>query len=277
MLEQFDGKAEIFLETNKDKETIISKIYHEGISMVSPTIHLDMERIPCYYLIHLGGGYVEGEETYTDIKLGENARSIITTQAPTIIYKCDNDIPSKQWTTVNLGKNSILEYFLDNTILFKDALYEQYIDVYMDKSSTFIFTDGITSGWSADGKDYQYKQAKLRTRIYIDDEPVLIDKLMLNPKLNDVSSLGTFEGYLNYGTAAIINHDIDEEFISELRKHLGRNSLDVKYGLSKIESAGLVIRVVGNYAQDIQTILYDAVNYTRKKFFNSLEIDLRKP
>ncbi len=277
MLKPFDGRVEIFLENNQNNETIINRIYHDGVSIVSPTIHLDIEKIPCYFLMHLGGGYVEGEQTSSHIRLKQNARSLITTQAPTIIYKCDNDIPTKQFSNIILERESVLEYLLDNTILFKNAVYEQHIDVSMDKTATFIYSDGITAGWSEDGKKYQYKKATIQLKITMDNTPILIDKLLLTPNQNDVTAIGFFEGYSNYGTSVIINPDIDDEFAAELKQHLKQYQLNVNYGISQLEVPGIVIRVLGDYTQDIQTIIHEAVNYTRNKFFGSLKLNLRKP
>ena len=276
-MKKFEGKIEFILENHKERnETIIKKIYHEGVYKVSPTMHLDDEKIPCYFFMHMGGGYLEGEHCLNDIHLKEDSRSIITTQTPTIIYKCENGIPAKQFTKITLEKNSVLEYMMDNTILFKNALYEQETDIYLDKTSTLILTEGVTAGWSSDGQPFQYTLAKMQNKIYIENKLVLLDKLLLDPKKSDLFSLGHFESYLNYGTAIIINSKIDNEFIEELREDLNRYDLDVKYGISKLETTGLVVRALGNLTQDIQKIIYGATNFSRKKLLDSKDLDLRK-
>ena len=276
-MERCDGKIEIILENHPSRnETIIEKIYHEGVFKVSPTIHLDEEKIPCYFLMHMGGGYLEGEHCYNYIHLKENTRSIMTTQTPTIIYKCINNIPAKQFSKISLEKNSVLEYIMDNTILFKDANFEQETDIYLDSTSTLILAEGITAGWSIDGKPFQYKLAKMKNKIYIDGELILLDKLLLSPEKNDLFSLGHFEEYLNYGTAIIIDSRIDLDFIENMRAYLQNFSVDVKYGVSKLEASGVVVRALGNLTQDIQKIIYGATNYARKELLGSEKLDLRK-
>lgn len=276
-MKRCDGKIEIVLEKNIPRnETVIKRIYHEGVSKVSPTVHLDMEKIPCYFLIHMGGGYLEGEHCYNDIHLKEDTRTIITSQTPTLIYKCLNNIPAKQFTKIHLEKNCILEYMMDNTILFKDANFEQETDIYLDSSSTLILSEGITAGWSSDGKPFQYKLAKMKNKIYIDKKLVLLDKLLLSPEKSDLFSLGHFENYLNYGTAIIINPEINLEFVEEMREYLKAYDVDVKYGISKLEIPGLVVRALGNLTQDIQKIIYGATNHARQKLLGSCKLDLRK-
>lgn len=274
-MSDFDGKIKIVLEEKNDK-TIINELYHEGVSKISPTMHLDEEKIPCYFLMHLGGGYIEGESCSTYIELKENTRSIITTQAPTLIYKSNNGNSCKQNSVIKLEKNSVLEYMLDNTILFKDAIYEQNTDIYMDKDSTLIYTDGITSGWSPDGEKFQYNLGRMKTRLFIDGEIKLIDNLILDARNNDLGGFGFFEGYSNYGTAIIINRRINEKFVKKLREVVGELNLDIDFGISLLETNGLVIRVIGNLTQNIHKAIYTCTNYVRRELFNSCDLHLRK-
>lgn len=274
-MSNFDGKIRIILE-EKNGKTVINEIYHEGVSKVSPTMHLDSEKIPCYFLMHMGGGYVEGEACSNYIELKKGARSIITTQAPTLIYKSQNGIPCKQYSMIKLEENSVLEYMLDNTILFKDAIYNQNTDIYMAKNSTLIYTDGLTSGWSPDGAKFQYDTVRMKNRIFMDEELVFLDNLFLNPKNQDLEDLGFLEGYSNYGTAIIIDRRIDETFVEKLREDIEALKLDINFGISSLEVNGFVIRVIGNLTQDIQKAIYVCVNHVRKELFGSCELHLRK-
>lgn len=274
-MNNFDGNLRIILE-KKNNRTTINEIYYDGVSKVSPTISLDNEKIPCYFLIHLGGGYLEGEICDNYIELKDNCRSIITTQTPTIAYKCEDGISSKQFTTIKLGENSVVEYILDNTILFKNSMFEQYTDVYMKESSTFIYTDGITSGWSPDGEKFKYKFMRMRNRVFIDNKIVLLDNLILKPNVQEMHEIGLMEGYTNYGTAIVIDRRINEDFIEELREKVEKLNLDIKFAISIIEVNGLVIRVLGNFTQDIQKAIYLCINHIRQKLFGSNKLNLRK-
>lgn len=274
-MNNFDGNLRIILE-KKNNRTTINEIYYDGVSKVSPTISLDNEKIPCYFLIHLGGGYLEGEVCDNYIELKDNCRSIITTQTPTIAYKCEGGISSKQFTTIKLGENSVVEYILDNTILFKNSMFEQYTDVYMKESSTFIYTDGITSGWSPDREKFKYKFMRMRNRVFIDNKIVLLDNLILKPNIQEMHEIGLMEGYTNYGTAIVIDRRINEKFVEELREEVEKLNLDIKFAISIIEVNGFVIRVLGNFTQDIQKSIYLCINHIRQKLFGSNKLNLRK-
>ena len=272
---KYAGEFDIVLE-QKNGKTVISEKRFNGLIKVSPTIHLDSEKISTYFIVGLGGGYVEGEKYKYSITQKEDTRAIITTQSSTKVYKCENNNRTEQVTTINLEKNSILEYITDSVILYKNAIYKQVNNIYMDDSSTLIYSDGITSGWSKDGDAFQYSNVQLKTNVYLNNKLVLLDNLLLDPKRNDVTKLGFFEGYKNFGTLLVINKNINAQTIEDLRNEIKNLNLPIYFGISELEVNGFVLRVLGNLTQNIESAIKLCHNYIRKKFLNSRDLFIRK-
>lgn len=256
--------------------TKAEKSYTVGASKISPAIYLESEEIPCYYLIQLGGGYIEGEYYENHLTLKENSHSIITTQASSKVYKSENKIPSRQYTSVKLKSGSIMEFINDSVILYKDAVYQQKTDIHLTKESTLIYFDGITCGWSPDGKLFQYTSASMKTDVYLDEELVYLDNLKIVPEEYDVQSFGILEGYKNFGTMLVFDKRVNRDIVKKSRELLKNSNLDIKFGVSELESNGFIIRILGNLTQDIQKGASLVHNYLRKEFFNSEELELRK-
>ena len=248
---EYSGFIELVLE-KKDGVTVATKKYYEGLVKVSRSIKMNRENIPTFYLLQLGGGYIEGEKYKNVFKLKDEARAIITTQASTKVYKCINKIKTEQETEISLGVNSILEYITDSVILYKDAIYKQVNNIYLDESSTLIYSDGITAGWSPDGDKFSYSGVQLKSNIYVNNKLVLLDNLVVNPRENDVTRLGFFEEYSNFGTLLVINKEINDSVISDLREKLTKLNLPIDFGISKLEINGFVLRVLGNLTQHIE-------------------------
>ena len=232
MKSKIAGDTELVLE-NLPNGTVATTSQFVGASKISPAIYLGREKTPCYFLLHLGGGYVEGEVYKNSITLKKDAKVIITTQAPTKVYKCEkNKEASYQQTTIKMEENSVLEYISDSVILYKNAVYNQDTTIYMDKNSTLIYTDGITSGWSPDGAKFQYEGVRMRNKIYVDNKLLLLDNLQLNPREYDVTELGLLEGYVNFGTMVVVDSRITEEDVEKARELINALDLDVKFGVS---------------------------------------------
>ena len=272
---QYAGEFNIVLE-NINGTTVVSDKRFGGLIKISPTMHLDSEKISAYYILGLGGGYVEGEKYKYSVLVKNNARAKITTQAATKVYKCLNEKAAIQEIQLKIEGNGILEYITDNVILYKDALYKQDNEIYLDKDSTLIYSDGITSGWSVTGEAFSYSRLQLRTKVYMDNVLVLLDNLLINPIEDDVTKLGYFEGYENFGTLLVINKKITNEIIDTLRLSLKNLNLDINFGLSEIEVNGFVLRVLGHSTQNVDEAIKLCHNYVRKVLFNSKELSIRK-
>ncbi len=275
MSSKYAGEFDIVLE-QKNGKTVISEKRFNGLIKISPTIHLDSEKISTYFIVGLGGGYVEGERYKYSITQREDSRAIITTQSSTKVYKCENNDRTEQETIINLEKNSILEYITDSVILYKNAIYKQVNNIYMDDSATLIYSDGITSGWSKEGDAFQYSNVQLKTNVYLNNKLVLLDNLLVDPKRNDVTKLGFFEGYKNFGTLLVINKNINAETIEDLRNEIENLNLPIYFGISELEVNGFVLRVLGNLTQNIESAIKLCHNYVRKKFLNSRDLFIRK-
>lgn len=272
---KYAGLIDLVLE--KQGDVVVSpRKYFNGVFKLSPKMELDVERIPAYFLMQLGGGIVEGERYNINVELKENVRAIVTTQAASKVYKCENSYESFQETTLKLEENSILEYITDPVILYKDAVYRQENNIYMTKSSTLIYTDGITSGWSPDKKRFQYEKAKLKTNIYMDGVPVLLDNMLINPRENDIDGLGFMEGYKNFATLIILDDRIDKNIIEHLREEILKLNLDINFGITGLEVNGFVLRVIGNLTQDLEEVVGLCHNYIRRKVLNSQNLTIRK-
>ena len=206
----------------------------------------------------------------------KGSEAVLTTQASSKIYKSENSIPSKQYTNLYLEKNSRLEFINDSVILYKDAVYEQSTDIYLEEGSTLIYSDGITAGWSPDGKLFQYKSARIKTNLYLEGELIYLDNLKIIPSEYEVQSFGILEGYKNFGTMLVIDKRVNKELIKKLREETKNLDLDVKFGISLLEKDGFIIRILGNLTQDIQKVINKVHTYLRQEFFGLEELDLRK-
>lgn len=271
----YSGFIDLVLE-RKEGVTVATKKYYEGLVKVSRSIKMNNENIPTFYLLQLGGGYVEGEKYKNIFNLKDEARAIITTQASSKVYKCINKIKTEQETEINLGINSVLEYITDSVILYKDAAYKQVNNIYLDKSSTLIYSDGITAGWSPEGDKFSYSSVQLKSNVYVNNKLVLLDNLLVNPRENDVTRLGFFEEYSNFGTLLVINKEINDSSISDLRVIIANLNLPIDFGISKLEVNGFVIRVLGNLTQHIEEAMRCCHNYVRNKFLESKDLIVRK-
>lgn len=272
---EYAANSELII-AQKNGKSKGEKTYFTGIAKLARAIYLDTDHIPCFYLMQLGGGYVENEKFRTAVHVKENARAIVTTQAATKVYKCDNGLPSYQRNEIIVDDNAVLEFVSDNVILYKDAMFRQDTTIKLKDTSTLIYTEGLTSGWSPDGKRFQYANVQMKLRMFVDDRPVMLDNLKLDPRVDKMDTLGFFEEYTNYSSLIVVAPEVSDALIDTLRGKIKDLDLDVKAGISKLECKGFVLRVMGNLTQDLEKVIFTCINHIRKDKFGSNELELGK-
>ena len=273
--EEYAANSELVIG-KKGEKYATDVAYFTGIAKLARALYLDTDGVPCYYLMQLGGGYVEKEKFRTAVGVKDDARAVVTTQAATKVYKCENGHPSYQENEVYVGENASLEYITDNVILFRDAMFKQETTIKLKGTSSLVYTEGLTSGWSPDGKRFQYKAIQMRLKMFIDDKPVMLDNLKLNPREDDMSSIGFLEEYNNYSSMIMVDEMVNDSFIEVLREKIKELNLDIRAGITKLECNGLVLRLMGNLTQDLEKAIFTCVNYLRKEKFGANELELGK-
>ena len=184
-------------------------------------------------------------------------------------------ITNYDYITETINNFNELEINNTNTMypsFFEDGIY----NIYLEESSTLIYSDGITAGWSPEGDNFKYKSVQLKSNVYVNNKLVLLDNLIVNPINNDVTKLGFFEEYSNFGTLLVINKNVDDKVITELREVIRKLNLPVDFGISKLEVNGFVLRVLGNLTQHIEQVTGVCHNYIRKSFLGSKDLIIRK-
>ncbi|TSO25914.1 urease accessory protein UreD [Lactobacillus sp. LL6] len=260
---------------NKNGRSFAKRTYREGNSWISFR-QPNKDDIPYYFLITTGGGYVEGENYLYQVKLEDNSHAIVTTQSPTYVYKCENHELTSQEDRIHIGKDAFLEFYQDETIPYKDAYYHQNTKIEMEKGAKLILTDGLSSGWSPDDTPFQYSEIGLQTKITYDGRLVYNDYLIVDPEIDPMYQIGYFEGKQNFNSAVIIDENLNQDTVEEIRKYLNQFDFDVHYGISVLEEDGIVLRVLSSSSYKNRKLILKFINYYREKMLNFSKFDLRK-
>ncbi|PMC39521.1 urease accessory protein ureD [Bacillus sp. UMB0899] len=267
----YTGYLELTVE-KKHHRSFVSNSFFDGVLKITRPTYLP-EGLPLLTLIHVGGGYVDGDSYKTEVVVGKDAKLALTTQASTKIYK-----------SLRLGVRQEMDYFLhdgsellvkqDPLIAYKDARFSQVTNVYMESTSTFYYTDIITPGWSEDRGLFQYKRISSKLKIFIDGELQVYDHQLLIPGEN-IQQLMQLEGYTHIGTLFMIHPQVDEQLIERLRSELSSVNHS-RFGISALNAKGLSIRVLALSTPDVEGIFSLCEGVIRQQLDNKEMIEWRK-
>ena len=74
----------------KRHKTVPIKVYHKDALKVTRPIYLDEYGRAYYYIMNSGGGYLKGDFYSININVGKDAKTYITSQSATKVYKTPN-------------------------------------------------------------------------------------------------------------------------------------------------------------------------------------------
>ncbi len=267
----YTGYLELMVE-KKHHRSVVSNSFFDGVLKITRPTYLP-EGLPLLTLIHVGGGYIDGDSYKTEVVVGEDAKLALTTQASTKIYK-----------SLRQGVRQEMDYFLhpgselyvkqDPLIAYKDARFSQVTNVYMESTSIFHYTDIITPGWSGDRKLFQYKKISSKLKIFIDGELQVFDHQLLCPGEN-LTQLMQLEGYTHIGTLFMIHPHVNEQLIETVRSELSSVNHS-RFGISALSAKGLSVRVLSLSTPNIEEIFSICEKVIRQEVDNKEMIEWRK-
>ncbi|WP_461214547.1 urease accessory protein UreD [Lacticaseibacillus sp. GG6-2] len=271
---RFDGEVDLRF-VQRGERTVANRRYHRGNSRLSSDIPT-IDGIPYYFLISTGGGFTEGEHYQQNVVLDANTHAILTTQAPNYIYKCDHQRLTTLESTYSVGDSALLECYLDETIPYANAYYEQDTRIELGAHARLILTDGLTGGWSPDDNPFMYRRIGLKTTIKQDGHLVFNDRMLCDPQIDSMATMGFFEGYSNYNSVVFIDEQITADTVKQLRDVLDEATTTTRYGVSLLATNGMVLRMLGPDAHENHALLWQAINYYREQVAGLAPITLRK-
>jgi urease accessory protein len=257
----------------KQQKTIVSSCYYEGAMKITRPVYLE-KHLPSIYLIHVGGGYVDGDKYLTNVTVEVGAELAITTQSSTKVYKTPK-VPVVQQSNFILKKSSILEYLPDPLIAYEGARFIQETIVHMEDESCFLYSDIITPGWAEDGSFFSYHWIRSKLKVYKNERLIIFDHLLLEPdaKMNGMLQM---DGCTHVGMFLIVHNEAGKDFLDHLYETLKDTYSEVRFGLSLLPESGVILRILARNTGVIEKMIAYAHTIARRELLGKDSVTWRK-
>ena len=237
------GSIRISFE-KRGNRTVAIKTYRDVNLRISSNESPDPS-LPFYFLVATGGGYAEGEHYLQEITAGDDTHASVTTQTPTYIYRCDNGIETVQESRYFVGRNAFLELYMDEVIPYPNACYKQRSVVHLAPGAVLILTDGLTGGWSPDGKSFAARCIDQGIRVFREERLIYQDHLYLDMTAEKMQEMGFFgRGNTNYNVVTVLDESVDQQMVERIRKTLSDLHYSGTWGVSLLPEGGFTFRVL---------------------------------
>jgi urease accessory protein len=280
------GKVGILrLKLERDSETektIIREQYSRVPLFTQRAMYLE-ESLPAMayvYIVSPSGGILQGDRYRIDITLDNNTLAHVTTQGATRIYKMEKNYAS-QIVHITVGEGSFFEYIPDQIIPFRNSRFYQEVELNVHDNATMIYSEVIVPGRVASGEAFEYDICYIKTvgKNHL-GTPRFMDTVKLEPKNENLWAEGILGNFKVVGTTYIITKDF---YLKDLQYEISEKIkvLEVKGKISVGTSIlparqGIIIRILGNSAEDLKEIIFEVVNIARKQIVDASFSGIRK-
>ena len=271
-----------FEEDSLSGNTIIKEQYSRVPLLAQRAMYLE-ENLPAMayvYIVSPSGGILQGDRYQIDITLGNNTYAHVTTQGASRIYKMENNYAS-QIINIQVKEGGYLEYIPDQIIPFRNSRFYQEVLLNVHDSATMIYSEIIVPGRVASGEAFEYDICYIRTVVKNHlGNPRFMDTVKLEPKNENPKTEGILGNLKVIGTTYIVTK---ESHTNALQYEISEKIkvFDVKGKISCGTSIlparqGIIIRILGNSADDVKKIIFKVVSIARKQIVGASFSGIRK-
>lgn len=270
------GGLKLTLSNDPSGKTILKDVWKQVPLQTLRPFYYDQNEpgLAIIYILNPTGGTLQGDRLRIDVTLGRGARSHLTTQAATKIYRMNADYAT-QTVNLNLEDGSYLEYLPDQIIPYRSSRYYQEVNVSMRPSSSFLHWEILTPGRV--GREH-FEFDIFYSKLCVEDElgrPLLSDTIVLEPKASALSREGVMGDYDVLGNLYLISDSADQELVDRVQAI--PHDEDTLHGVSPTSlTRGLVARVLGPSARVVRKNLEAMWNEARIRVLGSPAPRIRK-
>lgn len=268
------GDLRLRIGVSGQRSVAVDQFHTRALKVIRPH-YLDDSGQVFYIIVNPGGGYVGGDYYRMDIGIDPGASALLSDQAATKVYRTPG-CSVVQDVDFRISAGATLEYIPNPLILYEDAEYAQNITVEIEPDSSVFLSEIITPGWSPDGRRFSYREARLKTVINLNTQPLVVDNLRLVPSEESIPVAGQFYlgGCTHLASAICLDPHVTEEVMQNVIK-LVRDS-GLRASVSRTDCPGFILRALGTRSEDLMSLILAAANLVRYTSRGQGAIDLRQ-
>jgi urease accessory protein len=274
------GALTLRLEHNtENSKTVVKEQYSKVPLFTQRALYLE-ESIPSMaymYIISPSGGILQGDRYRMDITLRNNACAHITTQGATRIYRMEKNYAT-QIVNIIVDDGCYFEFIPDQIIPYRNSRFYQTVNLCIHDNATMMYAEMIVPGRVASGESFEYDICYMKALAKNQNNVLrFIDVAVLEPKKRSLNILGILGKFSVVGNMYILTRT---KYVAELMTEINsvlQNFSNISGGATVLpRDSGVLIRILGEVAQDIRVVMYEIIRITRKIILNASFSGIRK-
>ncbi len=216
-------------------------------------------------------GILDGDAYNIKIEIEKNCWLQLHTQAYQRLFNMK--VGASQQLQVHLADNASFCYLPHPCVPHAQSVFISRNSFYLGKHCRFIYGEILTCGRKLHGEIFLFSKYQSITCIFINNKLVIKENLLMQPALINAEAIGQLEGYTHQASMIYLQENIDAKLLQEKLLHLLSTEINIATGISAAPVSGLIIRLMGNGAEQLYNCLQRINEILLTTTANTLQYD----
>ncbi len=180
------------------------------LRMIRP-FSLEEDRI-LLQILTVGPGLLAGDRYQMEIRVGKGAKALVVSSSAAKVHRMAPGRRATQHVRILVEEAGELEYYPGLGIPYPDAELHQRTEVFLSPGARFGWFEIWATGRAARGEHLDFRALRTEAGIYVGEDPVYRDMLILVPRRGRSDAVGLLEGARYVASGFWRWGDADPEF-----------------------------------------------------------------
>jgi urease accessory protein len=234
------------------------RTYLQQVQFTAPFKVMDITEDKAGHWLHLmlmsaSPGILDGDVYDMEIAVAQNSALHLHTQAYQRIFHMQQGATQQLQVRLQIGASFC--YLPHPSVPHDASIFTNRNQFYLSDHCRLVYGEVLTCGRKLNGEQFLLNKYHSLTQIFLNNQLVLQENLLVQPALLPVQAMGQMEGYTHQASMVWLQPDADIESLqAQILSLLGAEN-NISFGVSRTPISGLIIRLLGQGAEQ----LYDCL------------------
>lgn len=220
----------------------------------------------CVTTITTTGCVIQGDRLALDVRVGPDARALVTTQSATKVHCMEHNYAS-QLQTFTVEEGGYLEYMPDPLILHRTARFLMDTHIMLPESATLLYGEVLMPGRKHHHHDELFGFHLFSSNIVASrtpyGDPLFVERFVLEPAAMDFRKAGVMGDFEVFGNVVALT---PQRHFEALRNGIGADVTDqLAWGATVLpHDAGLLFKVLGPTTEAVRAKIREFHSLVRR-------------
>jgi urease accessory protein len=204
-------------------------------------------------LMSASPGILDGDVYEIKIELEQNCSLQLHTQAYQRIFNMKQG--ATQQMQVHIADGASFVYLPHPAVPHEQSIFISRNNFYLGNNSRLLFGEVLACGRKLNGEAFLFSKYQSISHVYVNDKLMIKENLLMQPLLINVHAVGQLEGYTHQASMIYLDPAADIKGLQEELIAFLSNKKNIELGVSAAPVSGLIIRLLGNGAEQLYDLL----------------------